>query len=222
MPPEPAAHPPTQAVRVIVADDHALFREGLKLLLNMRAGVVVVADTDNLQSLSELLAQHACDVLLLGLGLGIDGLADLGMLSSMTKVVLLCDGEQIENVAAAMRTGVQGAIFKRSSADVLFEAMRAVTSGQMWMPPEIQSRLAEYYHEDPRRQLTRRELDVVRHVAHGQRNAEIAKQLFITEQTVKTHLGHIFHKTGTRDRVELALYAVRLGIVTLSAQPQRR
>ena len=88
----------------------------------------------------------------------------------------------------------------------------------MWIPPEIQSRLAEHFHDDPRRQLTRRELDVVRHVAHGQRNAEIAKLLFITEQTVKTHLGHIFHKTGTRDRVELALYAVRLGIVTLSAQ----
>jgi DNA-binding NarL/FixJ family response regulator len=89
----------------------------------------------------------------------------------------------------------------------------------MWMPPEIQSRLAEHFQDDHRRQLTRRELDVVRHVAHGQRNAEIAKLLFITEQTVKTHLGHIFHKTGTRDRVDLALYAVRLGIVTL---PQRR
>ena len=115
-----------------------------------------------------------------------------------------------------MRAGAHGAIFKRGTIDLLIEAIGAVHAGQIWMPPEIQSRMAESFHVDPSRRLTRREHEVVRHVALGRRNAEVAKLLFITEQTVKTHLGHIFRKTGIRDRVELTLYAARLGIISLS------
>lgn len=203
-------------LRIVLADDHVLLREGLNALLNLRGGVVVAAEVDTLHELTEILAHTACDVVLVGLGLAMGNLAEIETLSRMTKIVVVCNGEQSEDVLAAMRAGAHGAIFKRGTLELLVEALNAVHAGQTWMPPEIQSRMAESFHVQPTRRLTRREREVVRHVALGRRNAEVAKLLFVTEQTVKTHLSHIFRKTGTRDRVELALYAVRLGIVSLS------
>lgn len=200
----------------MIAHDHTLLREGLKLLLNLHGGIVVVDEIDQVSGLSEAFARARCDVLLLGLGLCADGLAELPTLTTITKVLLICGTDQTEDVIVAMRAGAQGAVFRRGTVEALLEAIDAVAAGQTWMPPEIQSRMAETFHADPQHRLTRREREVVRHVALGCRNAEVAKALFITEQTVKTHLGHIFRKTGARDRVELAMYAARTGIVTLS------
>lgn len=204
------------AIRVIVAIDHTLLREGVKAVLNLHGGIVVVDDTDRLGSLSELLTRAPCDVLLLGLGIDADDLPDLATLSRVVKIILLCDSEHAEEVLVAMRAGAHGALFKRASVEELVQAIGAVAAGQIWMPPEIQARMAESFHDDPEHRLTRREREVIRHVALGRRNAEVAKVLFITEQTVKTHLGHIFRKTGARDRVELVLYAARTGIIALS------
>jgi DNA-binding NarL/FixJ family response regulator len=205
-------------IRVVIADDHALLREGVRALLNLRGGIVVVDETDEFSSLTTLLTRTVCDVVLLGVGLGLsaDAVGEIEALSRLTRILLLCAGEQTEEVIVAMRAGAHGAIFKRSSIDLLIEAITAVNAGQIWMPPEIQARMVESFHFDPSRRLTRREREVVRHVALGHRNAEVAKKLFITEQTVKSHLGHIFRKTGARDRVELTLYAARLGIISLS------
>lgn len=204
------------AIRVVVAIDHTLLREGLKLILNLHGGILVVDDTDRLGSLSELLARAPCDVVLLGLGIDADDLPDLATLSRVAKIILLCDGAHTEEVLVAMRAGAHGALFKGGSVEELVQAIAAVAAGQIWMPPEIQARMAETFHDDPEHRLTRREREVIRHVALGRRNAEVAKVLFITEQTVKTHLGHIFRKTGARDRVELVLYAARSGIIALS------
>ncbi|MEO6025748.1 MAG: response regulator transcription factor [Candidatus Binatia bacterium] len=203
-------------IRVIIADDHALLREGLKLLLNLHGGIVVVDEVDRVSGLTDLLMRTSCDVVLLGFGVGTESLSELEALSRLAKILLVCGGEQSEDVIVAMRAGAHGAIFKRGTIDLLIEAIGAVHAGQIWMPPEIQSRMVASFHAEPSRRLTRREHEVVRHVALGRRNAEVAKMLFITEQTVKTHLGHIFRKTGSRDRVELALYAARLGIISLS------
>ena len=210
----PGVIPPP--IRVIIADDHALLREGVRALLNLRGGIVVVDETDQLSGLVELMTRTACDVVLLGLGIGHECLAEIETMSQWARIVLLCGSEQAEDVIVAMRAGAHGAIFKRGTIDLLIEAIGAVHAGQIWMPPEIQSRMVESMDFEPSRRLTRREREVVRHVALGHRNAEVAKMLYITEQTVKSHLGHIFRKTGARDRVELALYAARLGIISLS------
>ena len=206
-------HPP---IRVIIADDHVLLREGLKLLLNLHGGIVVVDEADRVSGLIDILMRTSCDVVLLGFRVGTESLPELEALSRIAKILLVCRGEQSEDVIVALRAGAHGAIFKRATIDLLIEAIGALHSGQLWVPPEIQSRIVESFHAEPSRRLTRREHDVVRHVALGRRNAEVAKMLFITEQAVKTHLGHIFRKTGSRDRVELALYAARLGIISLS------
>ncbi len=207
-------------IRVVLADDRCLFRQGLKLLLNLRAGVVVVAESDDPHELPALLTRQDCDVLLLGIRFGADGDIDVAVLSTSTKVLLMCDGGDLEDAVVAMRAGAQGAVFRHTTADALVEAISTVAAGQVSMPTEMQTRLAETLQVDPQRRLTGREREVVRHVARGLRNAEVARELFITEQTVKTHLGNIFRKTGVRDRVELALYAVRLGLVVLSTPPR--
>jgi DNA-binding NarL/FixJ family response regulator len=104
-------------------------------------------------------------------------------------------------------------VFKRFAIETLMTAVRAVADGQVWMPPSLQADVAARLGEPASAALTRREREIVRHVALGLRNAEVAKRLAISEVTVKTHVNNIFQKLGIRDRVELALYAIRMGII---------
>ena len=114
----------------------------------------------------------------------------------------------------ALRTGARGVLFKRGTVDALSQAIRTVAEGQVWMPPELQARVAETLQERRSTQLTPREAEIVHQVSMGLRNGEIAKNLFISEQTVKTHLSHIFRKISVRDRAALTLDAARIGLVS--------
>ena len=199
--------------RIIVADDHALFREGLELVLACHAEVKVVAEVQRVDDLLPTLARTPCDVLLLDLRMDRDAVGEIGALAAHAAVVVLTGIEAPDVALAAMRAGARGVVFKRDAAEVLMQAVRAVMAGQVWMPQSVQRQLAI----DPRAPalglLTPREREIVRHVALGLRNAEVARELDISEQTIKTHLNNIFHKLGVRDRVELALYAAREGII---------
>ena len=124
--------------------------------------------------------------------------------------------EYSDEPLAAMRAGARAVVFKRFAIEMLLDAVHAVVEGNVWLPPVLQARVASALHEAGQRRLTPRELDVVRHVAMGLRNADIARRLFISEETVKAHLSNVFGKLGVRDRTELALHALRTGIVTLS------
>jgi len=208
------------AIRVVIADHRTLVREALSLLLSLRAGVVVVGDAENLDTLSTLLDRVACDVILLDVGLGTGSLVDVEALSTHAKILTLSDADQVDEAIATIRAGATGAVFKHSTPDALLDAILTVAAGRSSLPSELQSRLADSLHDDPRRRLTRREREVIRHVALGRRNSEIAHTLFISEQTVKAHMSHIFRKTGIRGRVELTLYAVQLGII--SAHERRK
>ena len=119
----------------------------------------------------------------------------------------------------ALRDGARAVLFKRCTVAALIQAIRTVAAGQVWMPPELQARVAETLHDVPSQRLTARERDIVRQVALGLRNGEIATALCISEQTVQTHLSHIFRKISVRDRVALTLYASRRGLV---GAPERR
>src|SRR6266852_5935574 len=174
-------------IRLIIADDHALFRDGLKSLLRRQRDMKVVGEVDSADRLSEVLDGTACDVLLLDL--------------------------QMERWALDV-------VQKRFAVQTLMEAIRAVADGLVWMPPTLQTEITAQWGSSVSRQLTSREVEIVRHVAIGLRNAEIAERLSITEATVKTHLNNIFEKLELRDRVELTVYALRHGLA--AAQDQRR
>src|SRR6266851_118275 len=200
-------------IRLIIADDHALFRDGLKSLLRRQRDMKVVGEVDSADRLSEVLDGTACDVLLLDLQMERWALDDIGQLATRTKVMVLTASESVENAIAAMRLGARAVVQKRFAVQTLMEAIRAVADGLVWMPPTLQTEITAQWGSSVSRQLTSREVEIVRHVAIGLRNAEIAERLSITEATVKTHLNNIFEKLELRDRVELTVYALRNGLV---------
>src|SRR6266446_236042 len=203
----------TTLIRLIIADDHALFRGGLKSLLRRQRDMKVVGEVESAGALMEVLADTACDVLLLDLQMERWALDDIRQLATRTKVVVLTASESLENAITAMRLGARGVVQKRFAVQTLMEAIRTVAGGSVWMPPTLQAEVAAQWGASNSKQLTSREADIVRLVATGLRNAEIAQRLSITEATVKTHLNNIFEKLELRDRVELTVYALRHGLV---------
>jgi two-component system NarL family response regulator len=203
----------TTPIRLIIADDHTLFRGGLKSLLRRQRDMKVVGEVDSAGALMGALADTACDVLLLDLQMERWALDDIRQLATRTKVVVLTASESVENSITAMRLGARAVVQKRFAVETLMEAIRAVADGSVWMPPTLQAEVAAQWGASGSKQLTSRETETVRLVAIGLRNAEIAERLLITEATVKTHINNIFEKLELRDRVELALYALRHGLV---------
>lgn len=209
-------------IRIVIADDHALFRQGLRALLRTQSDAVVVAETDRVEGLLDLVTTMRCDVLLLDLQMERSAVSAITALAPLTRVVVVTANEYSDEPLAAMRAGARAVVFKRFAVEMLMEAVHAVMQGHAWMPPSLQTRLAGVLQEAERQRLTPRELDVVRHVAMGLKNADIARRLFISEETVKAHLSHVFGKLGVRDRVELALHALRAGLVGLHERPTDR
>jgi DNA-binding NarL/FixJ family response regulator len=200
-------------LRIAIADDHALFRQGLKSILGLQDGIEVVAEVERARDLVPMLDGTPCDVLLLDLQMERSCLSDIEGLSARVPVIVVTATEREEDALAALQAGARGIVFKRYALDTLMDAIRAAAAGDVWMPPALQSRLMAQLRVPLNDRLTPREREIVREVARGLRNAEVAQRLFISEVTVKTHLGNIFQKLGLRDRVGLTLYAIRVGIV---------
>jgi two-component system NarL family response regulator len=200
-------------IRLIIADDHELFRQGLKSLLLQDSDVVVVAEVGRASDLVSTLETVPCDVLLLDLQMERWVVSDIEQLARHAKVVVLTASERPADAVGAMRLGARAIVQKRFAIESLMEAIRTVIKGHVWMPPAVQAELlAMQRGVSTTEQLTRRECEIVSFVATGLRNAEVAQRLSITESTVKTHLNRIFQKLGLRDRVELALYAMQAGL----------
>lgn len=201
------------ALRIAIADDHALFRQGLRSMLRLQSDVTVVAEIERANELAPTLAHTPCDVLLLDLQLERSSLSDVKPLSAHAAIVVVTASERPDDALAALRAGARGVVFKRFAIETLMDAIHAVAAGQVWMPPTIQAELTTRLKQPVTDPLTPREREIVRLVALGLRNAEVAQRLYISEVTVKTHLNNVFQKLGLRDRVELALYAIREGII---------
>ncbi len=195
--------------RLIIADDHAVFRQGLKLLLALQDDLEVVAEVDHAEQLLPVVAATPCDVLLLDLQMDRWVAEEIAPLARLAPVCVLTASERIEDAMAALRLGARAIVQKRFAVETVAEAIRTVAGGLVWIPPMLQAELAAEMGALGARRLTARELDIVRYVALGLRNSEIANRLSITEGTVKTHLNKVFQKLGVRDRVELTLYALR-------------
>ena len=204
----------SRPLRIAIADDHAIFRQGLKGLLKGRADVTVVAEAASLDDIGPMLAGAPCDVLLLDLQMDRSSLGLVESLSRRVKVVVLTMSEQVEDARVAIRAGARALVFKRFALESLLEAIQAVAAGNMWLPPVLQTALLGDVKEPTQGPLSRREREIAHLVALGLRNAEVGQRLGISEETVKKHLNTIFHKLGTRDRVELTLAAIRLGVIT--------
>lgn len=202
------------ATRIVLADDHVLFRQGLRSLLRQQPDFEVAAEVDRAADLLSTLAVTPCDLLLLDLQMERWMVNDIEQLASVTRVIVLTASERVEDGLAAIRMGARAIVQKRFAVETLMEAIRAVQEGLVWMPATLQAELASQLRSAPAVKLTSRESEVVRCVALGMRNAEIAERCQISEATVKTHINNIFQKLDVRDRVELTRYAFRTGLLS--------
>ena len=201
-------------LRLIIADDHALFRQGLKSLLQLQADTQVVAEIESADDVEAVVSDTDSDVLLLDLQMDRWMMEDIARLSRLTNVIVLTASESAENGVRALRLGAKGVVQKRFAIETLMMAVRSVADGMVWMPPTVQTEFARQ-ESSSGKELTPRESEIVRYVASGLRNIEVAERLSITESTVKTHLNNIFQKLGLRDRLELTHYAIKTGMVAV-------
>jgi two-component system, NarL family, nitrate/nitrite response regulator NarL len=216
-----------QTIRVLVADDHAIFRDGLRKLLNSDDNITIVGEAHNGTECIKQLSKLKPDVLLLDLRMpdkdGLAVLKEVNFDNLPTRVVVLTAAEDDSDVVRAMRLGARGIVLKQSATDLLVQSIHRVHAGEIWLDDRMTAELMKAFSHSSesglrseRPLLTDREKEIVQHVAQGFRNKEIAEKLFISEQTVKNHLHNIFDKLGVSDRLELALYAVHHRLIDQS------
>src|SRR5690242_16157792 len=162
-------------VRIVIADDHALFRGGLKSLLRRQRDLQMVGEAETAAAVMAIVTETKCDILLLDLQMDRWALGDIEQLAAVTKVMVLTASESVENAIAAMRLGARAVVQKRFAVQTLVEAIHAVAEGLVWMPPSLQAEVASQWSAPASKSLTSRETEIVRHVAGGLRNAEIAR-----------------------------------------------
>lgn len=211
-------------IRVLLADDQRLLREGLRVILELQADIEVVAEADDGPSAITLAREHSPDVALLDIQMpGLDGLTVAERLLGRAggpKVLVLTSFDTDEHLLRALRAGVSGFLLKDAPRAQLVSAVRAVVAGEELIAPSITRRLVERFAsqrspaaEQRLARLTQRELDVLRRVAAGLSNSEIAAELFLGEATVKTHLGNVLAKCDLRDRAQAVVLAYESGLV---------
>ncbi|MFJ6832429.1 response regulator [Streptomyces sp. NPDC091209] len=214
-------------IRVVIADDQQMVRQGFTVLLNTRPDIEVVGQAvDGLDAILKV-AELAPDVVLMDIRMpelgGIEATRRITTDTPHVKVLVLTTFDLDEYVYEALRAGASGFLLKDASADQLAEAVRVVAAGDALLAPGITRRLiAEFSRLDsaPRAplkerigDLTERETEVLAHIAQGLSNAEIAQRLVVAEQTVKTHVGRILVKLGLRDRTQAAVFAYESGLI---------
>ncbi len=208
-------------IRIALADEHTLFRAGLRRLLASEADFEVVAESPGGHDVFPLLQSVHPDILLLDLQMpGIDGLEVLRELHHAapdTRILVLTASENEQDLAQAMKVGASGVVLKTSGTELLMQAIRKVCEGEIWLDGRVTAnvirQLADSRESGARGSgepggLTPREREIAALVGQGYKYREIAEMLSISEQTVKNHLRNMFHKLGVSDRLQLALYAI--------------
>ena len=211
------------AIRVVLADDHPIILDGLETLFRVEQDIQVVARCVNGEETLQAIRQHRPDILILDIRMpGKDGFQVLQELQEdqlPTQVILLTVGLDEEETMEALRLGVRGVVLKEMAPQMLVQCVRKVHAGDQWLERRSVGLALEklLQREANAREaagtLTPREIEIVRMVAAGLRNKEIANKLSISEGTVKIHLHHIYEKLGMEGRLELALYAQEKGLV---------
>ena len=212
--------------RILIADDHPIFRDGLKRLLEAERGFRVIGEAcDGVEAVS-LVHQLKPEILLLDLAMprrpGLEALRELSTQSLSARVILLTAAVEKEQIVEALQLGARGVVLKDSATQILLKAIHAVMNGEYWVGRESVSNLVQYLRalvdsstaasRQKRYGLTPRELDIISAVVAGYANKEIAEHFKISEDTVKHHLSNIFDKLCVSTRLELALFAVNQSI----------
>ena len=211
-------------VRIVVADDHPMLREGLVAVLGTQPDFEVVGEAADGEEVVRLARTLRPDVILLDLEMpkidGVEALERLRDAGSEARAVVFTAYDTDERILGALRAGAQGYLLKGASREEIFSAIRVVHSGGSLLQPVVTSKLLESMSRDERREeiepLTPRELEVLALLARGQKNAEIARRLFISERTVKFHVSSLMRKLGAENRTEAVTLAAQRGLIQLT------
>jgi len=210
---------PGAEITIVLADDHDVVRAGLRMLLEAVADFAVIAEAGDLTQTERRLAAHRPDVLVLDVnmpgGSSIPAIPRLQVASPGTRIVMLTMQNEPELARDALQSGAVGYVLKEAARDELIQAVRSAAAGRTYLNPELAARLVAVRHERAGApdDLTPREVEVLRLIALGHTNSEIAAQLYLSVRTVESHRAHIQQKTRRSSRAELVSYARDKGLM---------
>ncbi len=201
-----------ETIRIVIADDHAIVRRGLRQLLDGERGFDVVAEAEDVESARRYLRGHHPDVLVLDLNMpgesSLEAIPTLREEFPDTQIVVLTMQNEPAYARTALGAGVLGYVLKESADAELVEAIRAAVAGEHYLNPRLGAKVAAEPAPGPPDGLSQRELDILRLIALGYTNVQVAEELFLSVRTVETHRSHIQQKLGLADRAELVRYAL--------------
>jgi DNA-binding NarL/FixJ family response regulator len=226
-----------QIIRVVLADDHPIVRDGLKKLLMLEEDIAVVGEASDGREVLRVVEETKPHVIILDLRMpNMDGLAALQALQALTqkpKIIILTASEDKNEYVQAMKLGCSGIVLKQTAPELIVKSIRKVHGGEIWLDSHTTAAVMRQFatpgeiiggghpaRNRERTPLSQREREIVSLVAQGFKNREMAEKMFISEQTVKNHLHNIFDKLGVSDRLELALYAIHKGLHLVDRPPQ--
>ena len=225
-------------IKLLIADDHAIFRDALRTLLNSEEEITIVGEAQNGAECIKMLGKLKPDILLLDLHMpdkdGFAVLQEVNFDTLPTRVIVLTAAEDDRDLVRAMRLGARGVVPKESAINLLVKSIHRVHAGEIWLDSHMTAGVINAFSassksgaRSEKSLLSDREMEIVQLVVQGFQNKEIGKKLFISENTVKNHLHNIFDKLGVSDRLELALYAIHHRLIekpdeTLAQTPDKR
>ncbi|HCM27405.1 MAG: DNA-binding response regulator [Treponema sp. GWB1_62_6] len=206
-------------IRILIVDDHSVVRQGLRMFLQIDQDLCIVGEASNGEEAVEEARKLNPDIVLMDLLMpGMDGIEATAIIRKElpdTEVIALTSVATDQMVIGAMRAGAIGYILKDTGGEDLRIAIKAAAAGQVLLSPQVAAHLISAFREQPVSPgtLTKRELEVLGCIANGESNKEIAARIFVSEETVKTHVSNILGKLGMTSRTQAALYAMRIGLV---------
>lgn len=224
--PEGTTAPPGR-IKVVLADDHPIVRDGLRKLLSLEEDIEVVGEASDGREVLQVVQEKEPDVVILDLRMpnldGLSALQALQQLNKKAKVIILTASEDKNEFVQAMKLGCSGIVLKQTAPELIIKSIRKVYAGEIWLDSHTTAAVMRQFSSPgdmiggagktrERSPLSQREREIVSLVAQGYKNKEMAEKMFISEQTVKNHLHNIFDKLGVSDRLELALYAIHKGL----------
>lgn len=224
------ALPSASTIRILLVDEHTVLREGLRLLIENYPGLVIVGEASEYEEAIEVATREQPDIILLDpfarSEIDCSILDELLSVAKSAQLIVLTGMRDTATHREAICLGAKGIVLKQESSETLIKAIKKVNAGEMWLEPATTaSVISEMVYNARNRKanpeqskiqaLTRREREVVAHIAEGMKNKEVASRLFITEATVSHHLTSIFNKLGVTDRLQLIVYAHRQGLIEM-------